>query len=558
MRESPPMLGSWLQQGPETPKTANLVVRLGLLALAVYFGAIVVYRAALALPGIGRPVLPPLHAEDWLALAVTLSFLVTSVAIRSERTVTSGNSHSRWSSVWPLALIAILTFLAFWRALTYPLLSDDYIIVRYQQDWSWSGLAQLFRTPGGDGFFRPIGNLTLAATAHWAGPGNRPELWRLVAFTIHCLNAILVYVSALQLKLSRTSAIAAACLFAVHAVHPEAVVWIAARFDLVSTFFVLLAVVLFQSALQSKHFSLLAGLATVSMVLGALSKESGYIFPLLATIVAVHAGQKSKRVILALAVFYGGAAALFAYRWSLFGGVGGYTDASGKPQALHFSLAPAAKTLFLRLWTALYFPINWSVQPGVLLVLLLALYIGAMLWLMLGRPLRRDIWLGIGLVLATTLVPLHLLILDKDLQGSRMIYLASAAFSILLGVALNGLRARARPVCALLIILFNWAALNHNLDIWQMVSHTAQLACNDASPCAGGSVTRMLVWQLPESIDGVYFFQNGFPQCLEAASGRKIEVELNRGSVPPSSNDQLGLRWNQQQKRLECSGDGGR
>lgn len=558
MLETHPIRGSWLQQAAGKLKTGNLVVRLGLLALAAYFGAVVVYRAALGLPGIGRPVLPPLHAEDWLALAVTLSLVLNSLVTRSERRVNSEDYHFWWSSVWPLTLITVLTFFVFWRALPYPLLSDDYIIVKAHQNWSWSGLIQLFRTPGGDGFFRPIGSLTLAATAHWAGPGNRPELWRLVAFTIHGLNAFLVYIFTSQVKLSRVAALAAGVIFVVQAAHPEAVVWIAARFDLVSTFFVLLALVLFKAAYESGHFSLLVGLAVLSMILGALSKESGFIFPLLATLVAVHAGQKSKRVILALALFYAGAAAVFAYRWSLFGGVGGYTDASGKPQALHFSLALAIKTLFLRLWTALYFPINWSIQPGVLLVLLLAVYIGAMLWLMLGRPSRRDIWLGIGLVLATTLVPLHLLILDKDLQGGRMIYLASAAFSILLAVALDGLKTRAALSCAVVIILFNWAALNHNLGIWEMVSHSAQQACNDASGCAGGSATRMLVWQLPGSMDGVYFFANGFPQCVEATSGRKIEVELDRGSVPPLSNNQVVLRWNQQRKQLECGGDGGR
>jgi hypothetical protein len=208
------------------------------------------------------------------------------------------------------------------------------------------------------------------------------------------------------------------------------------------------------------------------------------------------------------------------------------------------------------LWTVLYFPINWSIQPGALLVFLLTVYVGALLWLMLGRPSCRDISLGIGLVLATTLVPLHLLFLDKDLQRARMIYLASAAFSILLGVALTGLRPKARSFCAVIIILFNYAALTHNLGIWERVSQRAEEACKDASRCAGGSATRMLVQQLPESIDGVFFFANGFPQCVEAAAGRKIEVELDRGLAPHSSSGQVVLHWNQRRERLECGEDG--
>jgi hypothetical protein len=542
--------------GTHGRSSRNLAARLSLLAIAAGFGAVVIYKAALCLPGTGGPFLAPLHAEDWLALAVTVSLIFNSLRATAEPGIRGEDLPSGRALFWPITLIATLTFLLYWRALRYPLLADDYLIVRYQQNWSWAGIVQQFRVPGGDGFFRPITNLTLSATALWAGPGNRPELWRLIAFSLHCVNAILVYLFASQLKLARTAAVAAACIFAVHATHPEAVAWIAGRFDLVSTLFVLLALVLFKAAYASKRFNLLVGLAALSMILGALSKECGFIFPVLATLVALHAGEKSRRVALALGLFYAGAAALFAYRWSLLGGVGGYLDASGRPQALHFSLGRAFNTLFLRLWTALYFPINWSVQPGALLVFLLAVYIGALLWLMLGQPSLRDISLCIGLVLATALVPLHLLLVDKDLQGARMIYLASAMFSILLGAALTGLPPKARSFCAVVIILFNYAALTHNLNIWEGVSQHAQQACQDASRYAGASANRLLVQQLPESLDGVFFFGNGFPECVEATAGRKIEVEIDRGSAPHSSNGQAVLRWNQQQQQLECSGGG--
>jgi hypothetical protein len=535
--------------------TGNFVLRLSLLAVAVGFGVVVIHKA-LFLHRNDRTYLSPIHAEGWLALAVTLSLIFNSLTTKSEPSVVGKDIHSWWKSVWPIALVAALTFMVYWRALHYPLLSDDYLIVTYRQKWSWTRIIQTFTAPGGDGFFRPITNLSLAATGLWAGLGNRPELWRLVAFTLHCTNAILVYFFALQLKLSRTPAVASACIFGVHATHPEAVVWIAARFDLVSTLFVLLALVLFKAAYQSNRFNLMVGLAALSMTLAALSKEPGFIFPVLATLVALHAGEMSKRVILALGLFYTGAAALFAYRWSVLGGIGGYVDAGGRPSVLHFSLGRAFNTLFLRLWTALYFPINWSIKPTALLVFLLAMYVGAMLRLILGRPSSRDVSLAVGLVLATTLVPLHLLSLDRDLQGARMIYLTSAAFSLLLGVALAGLSPKVRSFCALIIILFNYAALTHNLAIWERVSLRAQEACKDASVCAGASATHMLVRQLPQSIDGVFFFTNGFSECVEAAIGRKIDVELDRGAAPHPSNSQILLRWNQQREQLECGGDG--
>jgi hypothetical protein len=253
--------------------TGNLAVRLSLFSIAAAFGSAVIYRASLSLHRIGRPFAAPLHAEDWLALAVTLSLIFNSLTTESESRTCSEDSHSASWLVWPIVSISVLIMLVYWRALRYPLLSDDYVIVGYRQNWSLAGIIQQFRAPGGDGFFRPITNLSLAATGRWAGPGYRPELWRLVAFALHCINAVLVYLFASQLKLSRTAAVAAACIFGIHAAHPEAVAWIAARFDLVSTLFVLLALVLFKAAYQSDRFNLLVGLSALSMVLAALSKE---------------------------------------------------------------------------------------------------------------------------------------------------------------------------------------------------------------------------------------------------------------------------------------------
>ena len=52
---------------------------------------------------------------------------------------------------------------------------------------------------------------------------------------------------------------------------------------------------------------------------------------------------------------------MFAYRWSLFHGPGGYIDpATGQPQVLSFHLGATLKALLLRVWANLLFPINWD------------------------------------------------------------------------------------------------------------------------------------------------------------------------------------------------------
>ena len=102
----------------------------------------------------------------------------------------------------------------------------------------------------------------------------------------------------------------------------------------------------------------------VCMVLAILSKESAYIFPLLLVVFLIAKRDLSRRRLGVLIPFFVTAVALFAYRWWLFGGIGGYRDPhTGQSQVLTLGFS-TLKALALRLWTALYFPINWSKEPG--------------------------------------------------------------------------------------------------------------------------------------------------------------------------------------------------
>ena len=69
-------------------------------------------------------------------MAVTLSLIFNSLTTKSEPSIGGKDAHSWGESVWPIALVAALTFMVYWRALHYPLLSDDYLIVTYQQNWA--------------------------------------------------------------------------------------------------------------------------------------------------------------------------------------------------------------------------------------------------------------------------------------------------------------------------------------------------------------------------------------------------------------------------------------
>ena len=205
------------------------------------------------------------------------------------------------------------TIAAFWRTLHFCFLSDDFVLVKLANTIHFA-MRPLFRTAGGDGFFRPIGCISLAVTSMWAGVS--PTAWHLTALALHIINWVLVFMLATQLGRSRMAAIFAAALFAVHGTRPEAVAWIAGRFDLVATFFVLAGLLFFVRS------HLTASLLWMAMAI--LSKESAYIFPLL-LVLAPIADLRASRTFVPIPFFV--TAGLFAYRCWLFGGIGGYRDA---------------------------------------------------------------------------------------------------------------------------------------------------------------------------------------------------------------------------------------
>ncbi len=75
--------------------------------------------------------------------------------------------------------------------------------------------------PPGDHFFRPLGYISYAIDALWAG--HSPALWHLATLLIHFANCVLVYLVARQTGLARFFAATAAVIFGVHGSRPEVV-----------------------------------------------------------------------------------------------------------------------------------------------------------------------------------------------------------------------------------------------------------------------------------------------------------------------------------------------
>src|SRR5215469_368890 len=274
--------------------------------------------------------------------------------------------------------LILLTATGIGRTLPSYFLSDDFILLRHAESFHGS-VRPLFTTGGGDGFFRPVGYLSLAFTNAWAG--SRPLPWHIVALGLHTANVVLVAMLALFLGRSRRAAFFTAALFAIHGTRPEVAVWVAGRFDLLATFFVLCGLLFFirSDAENGPIGYLYASSSIACMAAGILTKESAFIFPILLIMSMFLAGTLSWRRIVGLIPFFFVASALFVYRSTLLGGIGGYRNPqSGQPQVLTLGIVHVIKALLLRIWAVLFFPINWSREPSTLFAILLIAYLVAL------------------------------------------------------------------------------------------------------------------------------------------------------------------------------------
>jgi hypothetical protein len=451
-----------------------------------------------------------LNIESWFAVACLVTAFLRARRVHAKLSWTA----SRIDAL-AMATVAIVIIGCFaWTARSYFLADDFTLLVQAHAPFSWRAV---FATRGGDGSFRPFGHLSYMISAKWAS--TNPAAWHWIGYGLHAANAMLVYALAAALGYSRVTAWLAAAIFALHGAHPEAVVWMAGRFDLLSTLFVLLAALAFVrswGAVGGRQV-LYQAVAVASLATGLLSKESAYSFPLVAALLAI-CFVAPKRSWALLALFFLVAGALFAYRWNLLGGIGGYGA---------ISLLPSLKALAFRMWAILFFPVNWTLQPGRWLWIALAVYVVVLVRLFAVRAEMRRLVFAAGFVILTAAPAVSQLLIGADLEKSRVLYMPSVGFCLLLAALFEPLRLGERAVWAPALLFFHGIALWHNLAGWRAASEVVQSGCAVAAQCAESRGQRIFVTDLPRTLHGVYTFANGFPECVAMQrGGRPVEVKL--------------------------------
>jgi hypothetical protein len=450
------------------------------------------------------PVNSPLNAESVFGLSATALLLLNSEPGPSPKQI-----EVRHSVIWLLAIV-LLSAAALWRALSFPLVFDDYTLVRQAQDMSPAALEYSFNHAGGDGFFRPFGNLSLHFDALWAA--KDPFRWHLTGVALHLINVVLVWLLAGRFLADRLAALWAAALFAVHGTVLLTPSYLAARFDVLSVFLALTGLVLFLRYIDTGRYLFLAA-SVGCMSLALLTKETAFVFPFLAALICGPRAWAHRR---ALIGFFTVSVAVFAYRYTLFRGIGGYRDPlTGSSDVLRVTFLGYLKGFGLRIWSAFYFPVNWRHEPEGWLVVMLLAYMGALAWMAARtRGDRRKLMAMLAFTGVALLPVAHLLLVDASLLGAGRFYLALVGFAMLMAVAIRAATKPMQVLAGTLLLGFHLAALRHNLAIWGEIAALAGRTCANAAIMLPNPSDDLAVSGLLREIDGIPFLASGFEACV--------------------------------------------
>jgi hypothetical protein len=380
---------------------------------------------------------------------------------------------------------------------------------------SLSTIGHIFAMPQADGMYRPLTFLSLAIDYHVFGS----HLWayHVQSIAIHLLNALLAGLLAAQLGFGAWTSRFAALLFGVAAIHFEAVLWPAARFDLLAMLFCCLTLLFFL-----KQWYLLS---VFSFIAAVLSKETAYSLLLVIPILlftrrlwSIEPISRAK-VVVFLGWLVACAAVLVAVRVAVYGNVGGYSDLQG--HSVHFVVT--AKSIYLLIVNSLalaVFGINTTVAHSVAAAVIVVAFAGVVLAIAAayaGADDRRK-WTLVALTLMSAIPVVNVIgWIQPSLQHTRHLYWPSVWITLLLALALE--RCRWRSALELLFLLVQIAGLTYNIWVYRdLFERTGQMANRiEHEALAAGDVREVRLLGVPETPSGVFYFRDELNRKIAAA-----------------------------------------
>jgi hypothetical protein len=161
---------------------------------------------------------------------------------------------------------------------------------------------------------------------------------------------------------------------------------------------------------------------------------------------------------------------------------------------------------------------HWQSFAAVGLTMLLLVH-AFMTWRGSERRTQRDVRLALW-VLASIAPVFTLFFVGPTLEGSRYLYLASCAWSLVLADLIASVSERVSTpgvfggVVEAIALVFT-VSVQQEISIWQQAADLRDRVLADArtirgkTGCAGTTFANV-----PDSVDGAYVFRNGFPEAI--------------------------------------------
>jgi len=475
-----------------------------------------------------------------------VSLLVFGLALLSQRPqpLRASEAEPHVTLGWLLFALALALF-TYAPVFSLGFVSDDFTyVVLAPQPVSQMLWAQ-FTHGTFAAFFRPLGFASFALDYRlwnqWA-PG-----WHVSSLCLHLIATATVFYLCRELRWSGESCGTTAAIFAVLPVSTEAVVWIAARFDLIAAVFMLWALILYLRARSQGSLLPYVGSLTC-LALALMSKEIAYITPF--ALIAVEALLAERRRWMAVLPFFALAMAALAWRTHILGSLGGYARLGETPGSHELTLR-SLQAVFVRAPSVLLFAINWN-QPRVVFGCLLAAATAALLIPVAFLPRRERVGVlafAVTWCLFAALPAQSLLMIPPSLVNTRELYVSAAGAALLLGLLLARSSSRMwRRSWTVALLLCLIATTRHNLAAWTNGSNVGQeflheLRQSQPEPAAS---TEFVVHDLPRWTEGgVYLLLNrALSDSIGLAYGRQDLTARRADEAPhPDVQHRIDVYW---------------
>lgn len=383
---------------------------------------------------------------------------------------------------------------------------DDYDCVSknevVQRGLTWSGIRWAFTT-GLTGNWMPLTWISHMAVCQLFGLNAGAH--HLVNVFFHAANTVLVFMLLIRLTGALWPSALAAALFAWHPLHVESVAWITERKDMLSTFFGLLALLVYvqyvkNSRIQDPRSKVSFGLALLFFALSLMSKPMLVTLPFVMLLLdywplqRMHPMEGGRgpvllRLVLEKWPFFVLSAALCVITFLAQRAEGLVAPPESIPVSDRLENVPVTYSRYLLqlIWPthlAVFYPFPKEISPLVIVLAVLALaLISAVIWL--GRN-RSPYWLVGWLWFLGTLVPVNgLVMFGGQVMGNRFTYFPSIGIFLAVALSFRAVHARSRlPTVAVTVVAGSvltacLALMENQLRYWRddvsLFSHTVDI-----------------------------------------------------------------------------------